>query len=288
MERTQRVNVGASAFTLIEVMIALLISAIVIAGGLQLFAVFRSALQSVENQARLEENAAYALRLLTDDIRRAGFWGKHADGTRIHIPATLSIHCQGNNVQQWAAQPHLPIVATNASYPLPCSPARQAAPGSDTLTLRYAGATATTPRTGRIQLQVNTETGRLFNNGNPPLPAESSATHDFHLRAWYIDADADTENQPALRRYTLVDNGLMQNQEILPGVNQLLVSLGIDRDGDNILDGFITADAGNTFPVLAVRIELQLQSAVKKTDSPRSIRVARTIALPNKPQPYPE
>jgi type IV pilus assembly protein PilW len=287
-------------------MLALLISSLLITGAMQLFSVSRSAYQSAENLARLEEHATYVLRLLTDDIRRAGFWGKQADGTRITVPAELSIHCRGNDVGLWAAQPHLPVSATDGVFDLPCPPVSQPTPDSDTLTLRYASSLPTSPESGRVQIHSNNEQGHLYANGTPPSLQGRAATHNYHVNAWYVDRTSSDTATSVLRRYSLAANGLMQNQEILVGVEGFQVQLGIDRNADNVVDGFVEPDAANLFPVLAVRVELRLRAlqaepgqtsntplismdpelpAYLPQDNLQRIQISRTVAVRNSSRP---
>ena len=258
-------------FTLTEVMLAMLLSSAAIAGGLALQSVGQSTYRSAENLANLEERAAFAMTAIAKDIRQAGYWGLHADGEQISVPPHLPVHCGGNNVSDWALQPHLPIVATDGDYDLPCSPSAGAMISSDTLTLRYASSETRLPVAGDIQLHTNPAMGQLFADGVMPDIAAPVATHDLHVNVWYIDSRSSEGNLPALRRYTLTANGLMQNQEIMPGVEDLQVLLGVDRDGDNSIDSFVEPRHVDDSQIAAVQIELRLRSANRESHKPATI-----------------
>jgi type IV pilus assembly protein PilW len=61
--------------TLIEIMIALLIGAFLLGGLLQIFIGNKQSYRLDEGQSRLQENARYALELLSHDIRLSGYLG---------------------------------------------------------------------------------------------------------------------------------------------------------------------------------------------------------------------
>jgi type IV pilus assembly protein PilW len=63
-----------SGMTLIELMIALLIGAFLLAGILQIFISSRQTYRMQEALSRLQENGRFALELIDRDVRMAGYW----------------------------------------------------------------------------------------------------------------------------------------------------------------------------------------------------------------------
>jgi type IV pilus assembly protein PilW len=61
--------------TLVEIMVALTISAVLVAGILQVFSGNRQTYRLQEGMARLQENARFALEFMAQDIRQAGYRG---------------------------------------------------------------------------------------------------------------------------------------------------------------------------------------------------------------------
>jgi type IV pilus assembly protein PilW len=296
---------GAQGFTLTEIMLALLITSLTVAGAMQMYSVGRSGYQTAENLARLEERAAYALTEMAGDIRRAGYWGLHVDGTLIATPAELGIHCGGTNVSAWAGSLAPGFTANDGSGGIPCPGVRYAAAANDTLTVRYAGALPRPPDASRVQLHANALGGILFADGNPPALEPPGQIHDLRVRAWYVGADSSEPPLPALRRYTLGSGGLLENQEIMPGVEAMQVRLGVDRDGDGRIDGFTDPQFADDARILAVQIWLLLRtrlpepghvdagpwqsidpdvSAHRPGDGFRRIAVQRTFRLRNSGQ----
>ena len=58
----------AAGFTLVELMVALLLGSIMIAGALRLFSSARAAYESAQLIASLQERGAFALTALEDDL----------------------------------------------------------------------------------------------------------------------------------------------------------------------------------------------------------------------------
>jgi type IV pilus assembly protein PilW len=291
-------------FSLVELMVALLLSAILISGALKLFGTVRAAYASAENIAALEERAAFALTALESDLRLAGFWGLHSNAGLIRVPSGIVTHCAGINVSAWALRLTRPVEAIDANTSLPCLSATRLVPGTDSLIVRHVSQRDTAPRSGRIQLHTNETAGELFSGETPPS-IDGALTFDLQLHAWYLDRTSSEQDLPALRRYALVNDGLLQNQEIMPGVENFQVSLGVDYDGDHLIDSFVDTDNPGTAQVLAVRVWLLLRSArpepghldngpwysidadssaaLRPGDAYRRISVERTIWLRNQP-----
>ena len=62
-------------FTLVEIMVAMVIGLILMAGTIQIFIGNKQTYRNTEASSRLQENARFAINRLTKDLRMAGFWG---------------------------------------------------------------------------------------------------------------------------------------------------------------------------------------------------------------------
>jgi len=69
-----------NGFTLIELMIAMLISIFLLAGVIQMFAASKQTYRLQDGLARLQENARFSLDLIAGEIRLAGFKGCYSAG----------------------------------------------------------------------------------------------------------------------------------------------------------------------------------------------------------------
>jgi type IV pilus assembly protein PilW len=66
-------------FSMIELMVALVITLILLAGIGQIFLGSKKSFVIQNALARIQENGRYAMDLLASDLRRAGYWGGNAD-----------------------------------------------------------------------------------------------------------------------------------------------------------------------------------------------------------------
>jgi type IV pilus assembly protein PilW len=252
-------------FTLVELMLGTLIGALLITGALRLLVQARIAWQAAENVAALEERAAYALTALEQDIRLAGYWGLHSDSKLISVQPDVAAHCGGIDVSNWALDLSSTLQADNNRYTLPCKAYSGAVSGTDTLTVRHASLAPADPAEDRIQLYTSRQHGMIFQAKIPPATAAGIwETYNVEVHAWHLVQNSSETGLPALRRFALSSKGIMQSQEIIPGIENFQVLLGIDRDEDGVVDGFVNPDATAGKAILAVRFWLLLRSLTRE------------------------
>jgi type IV pilus assembly protein PilW len=75
----------SEGFSLVEVLIALLLGSVVIAGVMQLFVANADTRRVLEGQSRMQESARLAHEFLGRDIRQAGYRGCFSENQAIHI-----------------------------------------------------------------------------------------------------------------------------------------------------------------------------------------------------------
>lgn len=132
-------------------------------------------------------------------------------------------------------------------YDLPCSTFKNAPrEGSDVLILRHAEPwpADVEPAADNLRLQVQTTLiqGQLFNNGVKPLGAGTS-TNNVVINAYYVSNQSSFDPAlPSLRRLTLGPTGEFYDQEVIPGVENLQVQLGMDTDRDGDVDRYVDGD----------------------------------------------
>jgi prepilin-type N-terminal cleavage/methylation domain-containing protein len=248
-------------FTIVELMIALLLGGILLALALKALAQGRAAWQTAENLATLEERAAFALAALEQDVLLAGYWVAHADSTLLTTAAHVRIHCHGTDVTA-ATLMSTAVSASDDTFALPCPAATRHVGGTDTLLVRHASPVASDPEAGRVQICTTPLGGIIFQDGLRPAgcPADQPL-HNVQIHGWYVDAASSEVNAPALYRYTLVSGGLLQNQEIMPGIEDFQITLGVDRDADGQVDGFVDPGTAPAARILAIRFWLLVRTA---------------------------
>lgn len=237
-------------FTLIELLLALLLGAVLLAGTLQLFGGIMRSYRTLQTVIELEDRASFALRELATDARLAGYIRSPAGDTPA-LPA--GARCAGRDVGTWAGRFAIAVEAAGNGGGLPCPARGGPADNSDTLTIRHLD-----PYTL-----------------DPPWQAN----------VWYVDTRSSEADMPGLYRQTLMPDGRVQNQEIMPGVEQLQVQLGIDSDGDHLIDTFATPSAAVTGDVMALMLTLAVRTAVREPtlagDGYRRLTAQRLVALRN-------
>jgi len=251
-----------SGFSLTELMLALTLGSLLVVAAFYMYARCRAAWQAVENRAALEANAAFALSALSSDLRQAGFWGSHSNDDQLAQAAGAFAHCNGGVVTDWAFALPSAVTASNGLYNFPCPTRSGHVEGSDTLLVRYAAPGANGVPDNLNRLFSDYGTGVIVGPGEQPDKPYVVGPHAVQVRAWYLDKSSSAGHIPGLRRLTLTTNGLIQNQEIMAGVTDMQVMLGIDNDGDMAIDRFVSPDAGLHQQPLAVRIWLLLRTAL--------------------------
>jgi type IV pilus assembly protein PilW len=138
------------------------------------------------------------------------------------------------------------------------------------MVVRHAARRTTDPQLNQLQIFSTLNAGRLFNDGVDPDPDNRLAEiRDVVINAYYVSNDSnfsvnDDGDLPSLRRLTLVRGQVFQDQEIMPGIENLQVQLGIDTNGDAAIDNWVNTNPANE-PVLAVRLWLLVRSEANES-----------------------
>ncbi len=308
--------------TLIELMIAVAIGAFLLLGAITVFMQGRTTFRVTESLARLQENGRFALEALEADLRMAGYWGlttrsEHLSGRATEAPLSTAGPLSACGAD-WVIDLDHAVAATNNRYTWSCREATAKA-GSDTLVVRRVAEEPLAAADGRAapagtlfvrSLRSGAIDGEIFSGAAPP--AFDAATQEIHalvVNGYYVDTQSSTlgNTVPSLRVKTLVGGGTIEDREVLPGVEDLQIQVGIDAAPPaaaqrRTLDRYVNADDGllATSTVLAVRVWLRIraeriengfldtatyryadQEAGPFLDSFRRIVVTKTIYLRN-------
>ncbi len=294
----------SSGLTLVEVLVAMLLVLLVIAGSLAFVARGRAAHRTSEALAQLEESLDAAFAVLVDEIRHAGYLGlappaSAVDGaTALGTSERPGLAVVGSCGDSLAHDLQSPMVVADAAYeaapgiPVRCRPApdgRYAFP-ADTLVVRHAASEAGRPQAGRLQLETNLRAAALSASGLGRLGADSR-WHNLEVAVYYVSADSTgRRGWPSLRRKRLVGGTrpAFQDEELVSGIADLQIEIGLDdpADADTAVDRWI----GPGEPQLggsarALRVEVEARSEVPELSQPemsRRKRVSRVIDLRNR------
>jgi type IV pilus assembly protein PilW len=234
-----------AGMTLVELLVAMTIGLFLIGGALYIYSQSRNSYRAGDSLARLQESARFALDTLEPDIRLAGFWGRHAEPALVTVPATLTVTCAngGADATDWALGRLTETAgASDDVYDLPC-PAFGGAPreGSDVLVVRHVSGEQVTPEVGQIQALSTLGGSLLVDDGTGPGPDE--VINDVVVNAYYVsDRSSFDPARPSLRQLSLARNGVLRDEEVIPGVENLQVQFGLDANRDGSVERYVDPD----------------------------------------------
>ena len=280
MKRRKSSERGGS---LAELLVAMGVSSLLLLGVFASAQQLRHAATAADNLHTLEERARFVLDLLRADIRSAGFWGLNADAQAARRGPGAAARCGGADASDWALRLRDYVAAVDDGWAMPCAPYRnRRREGADVLEVRRAALGTTAADARRVQILSSRREAVFFSAATPPQLEGATELRDLRVHAWYVSGASSRDSRiPSLRRKTLGSGGLIRDEEILPGVEDLQVRLALDSD----LDGLADRVADPSEPrrpgeqVLAVRFWLLLRNEAPET----GYQDPRTYAYANRP-----
>jgi type IV pilus assembly protein PilW len=236
--------------TLIELMVSLAVGAFLMIGAMTIFAQCRTTFRVTESLARLQENARFALDVLEAEVRMAHYWGLTTTTTNIvNRAAPTAANGPGPDTcgNNWTIDLDQAVGGSNNRYGFGCAGTAPVETDADTLIVRRASEDPETlPLTGAATLRLQTVRGtgasRIFTGTTIPggYDPATSQTHRILVSGFYVSRSSTFgAGVPSLRRHVLQTNGLMMpggGEEIVAGVEDLQVQLGVDTDAPDTWD----------------------------------------------------
>jgi type IV pilus assembly protein PilW len=310
----------ARGFSLVELMVSMAMGLFLVGGALSIYVQGRATHEVNAKVAELQDNARLALDLLTSDVLLSDYWGRTDDATAIARragdavnPMPPALAPADDCYDGYYVNVEIPVDAANDDQMGGANPfggclpddARQAE--TDVLVVRHVSA-AESDRAAlgddRVYLISNPLTGELFVGGDP-LPAGYAAddpVNQLVTNAYYVNpASSAGDDVPSLRRMALAAGPAIDDEELVHGVEDMQVQLGVDTDADGSVNSYV--NPGNALiagaRVVAVRLWLRLRAtnpevgftdgatyeyaghSVAPDDGLRRLVVSRTIQLRN-------
>lgn len=260
--RRARVRAPQAGFSLVELMVALTLSLLILVGLIVLFANQSAARTEIDKSSRQIENGRFAMQVLSDDIRHAGYFG--ALGTAPAVPSALPDPCS-TTVADARLGIGIPLhgyvgaAAANAiaAGTLGCIDAAAGyKPYTAVLVVRRAGTgtptASTSPTAGFFNIQasgcagdanlytldVPTGTFNLHANGFPgctPITAAPLATLlPVYTRIYFVSTCSQTDcsaggadTVPTLKRIDVTPTGTLVTP-IVDGIENIQFEYGLD------------------------------------------------------------
>lgn len=258
---------------LIEVMVAMAIGLVLMAGAMTLFMQSRNTSRTSDSVSRMQEAMNYALDTIEPDVRMANYWGMtnrpdlvDNTGTPGDPRTATDALVTGNCGVNWTADLERYVDGrNNGNYDLACAGVNPTA-WSDVLIVRRTASTDSVPAANRIQLQTTRIAGTMFADGIRPAGYAAppvSVTRDLVVNAYYVGEVLPSPNGVqtwALRRKQLAGgaNPQVVDLEIVRGISDMQVQFGVDQDGDNNADAYVNPEAAELAAGRVVSVRLWL------------------------------
>lgn len=267
-----------SGLSLIELMIAMTLGILIVAGMGTLFVQNKNSYNQGDQIERMQEDARYALNTIIDDIELAGFWADvHApSNVDRHADATIDGAADCSGASPWVYVAERPVAvhdhnvaSVNATFDCIADAAHQ--DNTDAIAInRVAGA-----ETPLAQLKANAI--YMMSNGANGIfltPATTGTTMGGTIKYWeykptlyYVRNYANTAGDgiPTLCRFELSDDVATPRMEetcIAQGVENLQIEYGIDTDTDGVANQYISSPSAILLRdrLVSVRLHLLMRS----------------------------
>jgi type II secretory pathway pseudopilin PulG len=250
-----RVTINQSGFSVVELMIAMLLSMTLGVAVVTVFVNNSHSFNQDENIARMQDEARFALREVAFAISMAGHYGD------LHVPAivtpdanlSIGVDCGPAGEVNWmyetveagSGDTHSIAAIDNATNAQAvaahsCFTGNEVKEGTDIVAIkRVAGAEAGALSAGSVYLRTNGTVGLLYRAPYPAAPgivvAAPFADWEYRPSIYYIRQFANTAGDgiPTLCRKVLRGAGPSMTTECLAtGIEDLQIEYGIDTSED--------------------------------------------------------
>jgi type II secretory pathway component PulJ len=251
-------------------MLAMVIGMIIMGGILSVYSNTRDTQRSSSDQLQLVADARFAIDTVAYDLRHAGMYG----GT--NLPTTIKCYkddalcttalatAVGDCYTHWYNDIVNPIFGGEDTVPAAYGCITNHQSNTDVLVVHYADSNPVLTNdlaSSTAYVRSNYLGGELFigttipaipgdDETDPTILSPNQLTHNHLLysRAYYVSNFTDTagDGRPSLRRVDLIPGTTgpaVEEQLILPGVEDFQVQYGIDVNNDRWVDQYVNADA---------------------------------------------
>ena len=292
-----------AGLSLIELMISITIGLMILSAVAVVFVNTSAARNEIERTSRQIENGRYAIELISDDLRLAGFYGELNIGS-VTVPGALPadqcsldtdnwnawipLHVQGFDNGTGFSQTTCALTNHKANTDiLLVRRTRTCYAGTGTPTASYCGDTVsnTTPYM-QVSLCASEVTGHKFGVANRGSVFSADTDFDrkkkdcstaadkreYYVRIYYISTENGRgQNIPTLKRIELTSTG-WTTVSLVEGIEEFNVAYGLDTNNDGAPDSYSASPAaiGDWLNVVSVQFHVlarNLETSPDYTDS---------------------
>lgn len=254
-------------FTLVEILVAMTLSLLIIAGIGQIYLAAKRSYEIQTNMAQIQDVGRYVTDALTMDIHMAGYW----DLMNINDPTAIinnkldpspdSCHSGNTNWGFMVTHGVFGLDNTDPATSVPTYDCISSWKGGDALIVRYADPVqipAAGPFTAtRLYIQTS-PTNSTLKLGDLGYPGHNTifSNHAVVAHAYYVANPITTEcgDVPVFARESLTSSGTPARESLVNGVEQLQFQYGVDTTGDLAVNQYLDAkDVADWSQVRSVR-----------------------------------
>lgn len=237
--------------SLVELMVAVTLGLLLMAGLATLFASTSASRQEMERSARQIENGRFAMEILTEDLRMAGFYGEYSVPANLAAAGTLD-PCSINPADWIGAMP-VAVQHYDVSDTSPPCIAGNRKPGTDVIVVRRVSTceagvgTCPTAVAGRPYMQSKKCATQLPESTFPAFYLDRMGAQPFNLQLRNCTAEAGMRGYVVNAYWIGTDNGQGQAVDTLwrgsfngrgfdfepmvEGIEELNIEYGLDVVG---------------------------------------------------------
>jgi len=251
IRRTLPTRRSMAGLSLVELMVGITLGLLILAGLASVFANTSRSRTELERSSRQIENGRYAMEILGDDLRTAGFYGEFSVNT-LAVPAALPDPCS-TDPTVWAQAIRVAVQGYDAGASAPtCMPA-DVQPNTDIIVVRraagceagVAGCAAATSQQAFFQAAkcgtqvAATNTSYILNKNGSTFDrqlkdcATAAGMRRYFVNIYYISTNnGQGTTIPTLKRLELNDTSDGFNQvALVEGIQQMNLEYGVDYTG---------------------------------------------------------
>lgn len=278
--------------SLVELMISITIGLLILSSLTTLFVNQSKTRSELDKSNRMIDNGRYALEVLTENLRMAGFFGNYLPGgAPVATPDPCSLatitdsatnldvlrhHVQGYNSAAQTSQ--IASLPASCGFTYTAGSVTSLKPGSDILVLRRvstatpvaaANAAASPNSANTVYLQVsncNTEASYQLVSAAGSFTAfhdkdctTTASLRPFIVQVYFVSLDNNSgDGIPTLKRRELDQaTGAFVTTPLVEGIEYLQVDYGLDANADGAADSYIAAPVAADWPnIVSVKLNI--------------------------------
>lgn len=254
---TKNLTFNQSGFSLVELMVAMVIGLFLTAGVFTMFNMSSANVTTTSQFNQLQENGRIALAIMERDISQLGFMGDITGtdfivgtNTTVDAPIAAADDCIGAGVNNASLPNNQPAHfrrlwgyesgVSPDSESLTCLTNSNVKENTDVLQIkRLVGPSVAVGDKSHYFVASTSSQAIFFNDGAPSTVLTSARIWEYQHHVYFIgDDDNDI---PVLRRKTLTNSGMSNDEQLVEGIENIRILYGFDNDGDSTPDSYMPA-----------------------------------------------